>query len=314
MTAATWQPQPIESYHDHVITANDGVKLHCREYGNPAAELTVVLMHGLCLDLGSWQLQIDELLTQRGPDIRIIGFDYRGHGKSDAAPVKTYTIEQIAADLASVIRALNVTGKVVLAGHSMGGMAALAFLGLPNHLRPVDPVGLVLAASSAGGLAEHGLGRLLATPALSLLADVVATLPDHAAQSAIGAVLGPTCRALARAARFTSAEVTSLTTTAATAFTHTRPAAAIGFLPSLRRYNQLALLGTITATTVIVSGGKDVLTPQHHSEVLAAAIPNAIHLNRPEAGHMVLAQANKTVAEAINTAVGSTRARAAKDA
>lgn len=314
MTAATLQPRPIESHHEHVITANDGVKLHCREYGNPAAALTVVLMHGLCLDMGSWQLQIDELLAQWGPDIRIIGFDYRGHGKSDAAPVKTYTIEQVATDLASVIRALAVTGKLVLAGHSLGGMAALAYLGLPARLRPVEPAGLVLAASSAGGLADRGLGRLLTLPALSLLADVVATLPDHAARSVIRAVLGPSCRALALAARLTSAEVASLSATAATAFTHTRPAAAIGFLPSLRRHNQVALLATITATTVIVSGGKDVLTPQHHSDVLAAAVPNAVHLNRPEAGHMVLAQANKTVAEAINIALGFTRARAAKDA
>ena len=54
---------------------------------------------------------------------------------------------------------------VTFTGHSMGGMAALSYLGLPCRRRPIDPTALVLVATAAGGLAHRGIGRLLATPA-----------------------------------------------------------------------------------------------------------------------------------------------------
>jgi pimeloyl-ACP methyl ester carboxylesterase len=117
-------PAIIESFREHVIIAADGVRLACREYGSRAADHTVILLHGLCLNQTTWSRQINELLRQWRSAIRIISFDYRGHGKSQAAPVRTYTIDQVAADIAHILTVLNVAGHVVLAGHSMGGLAA----------------------------------------------------------------------------------------------------------------------------------------------------------------------------------------------
>lgn len=314
MTLADVQLQDIGGHREHSVSTADGVRLNCREFGNSHAQRTVVLLHGLCLDQTTWSRQTDALLTQWGAGIRIITFDYRGHGKSQAAPVNTYTVEQIASDLSDVIRAFNVTGQLTLAGHSMGGMACLCYLGLEAHRRAIDPQGLVLAASSAGGLAERGLGRLLATPALGVLAEVVATMPHQLVHDTIRAITAPACRALTRAAGFGVSESVALSGTAAAALSRTTPAAAIGFLPSLRRHNQVAQLRRVTATTVIVSGGKDVLTPQHHADTLIAGIPHAIHLTRPEAGHMLLLEAAQIVTEAINITLRSTTTPATRDA
>jgi pimeloyl-ACP methyl ester carboxylesterase len=77
----------------------------------------------------------------------------------------TYRIDRLAADLDEVLTALNVTAPLTLVGHSMGAMAALAYLSRPASERSVDPHGLVLVAAAAGKLAQRGLGRLLGTRA-----------------------------------------------------------------------------------------------------------------------------------------------------
>jgi pimeloyl-ACP methyl ester carboxylesterase len=314
MPAASVAPAISGSVREHVIIATDGVRLACREYGSRAAAHTVMLLHGLCLNQTTWSRQINDLLRQWPSDVRIISFDYRGHGKSQAAPVRTYTIDQVADDIAHILTVLDVGGHLVLAGHSMGGMAALTYQALPSDRRPIDPAGLVLAASSAGGLAERGLGRLLATPALGLLAESAAHLPYRLTQDTVRALARPACRALSRASGLGPTELASLTDTAADALTRTTLASAIGFLPSLRRYDQLGVLRTITAATIVISGGKDLLTPAHHAAALIAGIPHATHICAPAAGHMLLHDAAQTVTVAINTAISSTAVPATRDA
>ena len=61
---------------------------------------------------------------------------------------------------------------------------------------------------------------------------------------------------------------------------------------------------TLSAKTIIVSGGTDVLTPASHSREMAAAIPGAIHLHHPAAGHMLLQDASECAGNAIGRAMG----------
>src|SRR6478609_12202402 len=77
------------------VTVRDGVRLAVRDQGPRHAEATVVLLHGLCLEQGSWAGQIRHLTRQWGDRIRIISYDHRGHGRSDTAPTTTYVVEQL---------------------------------------------------------------------------------------------------------------------------------------------------------------------------------------------------------------------------
>lgn len=157
---------PRRDYVERTIITSDGVRLAVRDYGSAgAASHTLVLLHGLCLTKSSWALQIRELRHRWGHRLRIITYDHRGHGASTGGEMGTYQIDRLAADLAEVLTVLRVRGPLSLAGHSMGGMTALAYFARPTGDRPVEPQGLVLIASAAGRLAERGLGRLLATPA-----------------------------------------------------------------------------------------------------------------------------------------------------
>lgn len=302
-TATSARSASSASLHSHLhtertVTTRDGVQLSVRDQGPRHAEATVVLLHGLCLEKGSWAGQIRHLTRQWGDRIRIISYDHRGHGGSDTAPKRTYTVTQLAEDLADVLTVLRVTGRVTLAGHSMGGMVALAYLGLPAADRPVEPHGLILVATAAGRLAERGVARLLASPAT----DVLCGLASFAPQRAIRLLTKPVCATLARQlgsdARSTLASLFANALAATTSLD-----SAVGFLPSLRVYDQTATLCSVQAQTIILSGGADVLTPPSHSYEMAEAIPGAAHEHLPTAGHMLLLEAAHAVTDAISRTI-----------
>lgn len=288
-------PRAIEQ---QVITA-DGIALAVCDYPSSVpTRHTVVLLHGFCLSQISWSIQV-RLLRRARPDVRIISFDYRGHGRSAAAPLRTYSIEQLADDLGQVLTALDVTGPVTLAGHSMGGMTALTYLTLSHQRRPVTPVGLVLVATAAGRLAQRGIGRLLGLPAVGMLGTVVDHAPHRGADHTVRTLIRPACRTFSRLAGLGSAERAAFVDTAADAVQRTPLATAVGFLPSLQTYDRYDELATIAAHTVVVSGGTDTVTPVAHAYELVAGIPGAVHLHAAAGGHMLLHDAPRLVVDAI---------------
>ena len=288
-----------DGYVERTVTTSDGVRLAVRDYGSAVArEHTIVLLHGLCLTQSSWALQIRHLLRRWGSSVRIITYDHRGHGESTGADMRTYRIDRLADDLAEVLTALRVTGPLTLAGHSMGGMTALAYLGRPAADRPVEPQGLVLVATAAGRLAERGLGRLLNTRATEMLFELVHHIPHRAMDRAINGLVRPLCGGLAKYSGADWRGAAALTVSAI----HTTPlTTAAGFLPSLKRYDEYHALATIGANTVVVSGGADRTTPASHARDIAAAIPGATHLHQPDAGHMLLEEQPRCVSDAIDS-------------
>jgi pimeloyl-ACP methyl ester carboxylesterase len=303
--------RPVLISNRHVTTA-DGTRLHVTDYKPAAPEHTVVLLHGLCLDKDTWAIQIGQLIRRWGDRVRIIAYDQRGHGDSDSAPMHTYRIDQLADDLAQLLTALRVRGPVTIAGHSMGGMTALAYLARPAAARPVDPHAVILVATAAGRLAERGLGRLLANPAVGVLYTLVQRAPHAAVDKAVRALAGPLCRVLTRLGYGgNGAGDDALVAVSAGAINATGLATKVGFLPSLQTYDQYRTLGSITAQTTIISGGTDKLTPPAHARDMAAGIPNATLVYQPDAGHMLLHETPQLVTDAISRAITQSRSAAA---
>lgn len=106
----------------YYISASDGVRIAVYDY-NPKGCKTVVLIHGWPLSHKIYEYQVS-LLTECG--FRVVAVDLRGFGASDT-PVCGYTYDQMAKDVYSVIRAMNLTG-FVLVGFSMGGAIALRYM------------------------------------------------------------------------------------------------------------------------------------------------------------------------------------------
>lgn len=124
------------------VRTRDGVRLAVRDDYPEGALHTVVLLHGMCQTGEVWARQRSYLRRRFGATVRLISPDHRGHGRSGSAPISTYNVEQLGADLEDILTALAVSGPVTAVNHSMGGMAVLAYLA--RHQRSVEISGLVL--------------------------------------------------------------------------------------------------------------------------------------------------------------------------
>ena len=87
---------------------------------------------------------------------RLILWDQRGHGRSGWTKLTSATIDRTGRDLGQVLDATVPNGPVVLAGHSMGGMSILALARQRPELFGDRVVGVLMMATSAGGLVETG--------------------------------------------------------------------------------------------------------------------------------------------------------------
>jgi pimeloyl-ACP methyl ester carboxylesterase len=109
----------------------NGLRFHYQQAGHGPG---VVLVHGVTGDLSIWYLcKAIQTLSQR---YRVMAFDIRGHGYSDAPP-DHYTSGDHAADLFAIMDALDMDSATVV-GHSFGGViAAHAAVLAPERMEAV---------------------------------------------------------------------------------------------------------------------------------------------------------------------------------
>jgi pimeloyl-ACP methyl ester carboxylesterase len=132
------------------FTTSDGVPLHVVEEG-PEQGATVVLLHGWTQSLHTWDRVAELLPARAGVPLRLVRFDFRGHGRSGRAP-GTATIDRCADDLLELLHARARSGPLVLAGHSMGGMTIMALAERHPELFEERVRAVALVATSHGGL------------------------------------------------------------------------------------------------------------------------------------------------------------------
>jgi len=96
------------------IEAN-GIQINCELSGKEDASI-VVLSHSLGSGMVMWNPQLEALQ----PYYRVLTYDMRGHGESDA-PEGAYTLDQLAADVIGLLDALGINAAHFV-GLSIGGM------------------------------------------------------------------------------------------------------------------------------------------------------------------------------------------------
>ncbi len=84
------------------------------------AGTALVLLHGTYCDAEDWAATIAALPAA---SLRIINFEFRGHGHSDV-PATQFTIDDLASDTLALLEHLQIQ-DAVLAGHSLGGIVAM---------------------------------------------------------------------------------------------------------------------------------------------------------------------------------------------
>ncbi len=124
-------------YRERRITADDGLSLYLREYGDPAAPRAPVL----CLPgLTRNSADFEDLAPRLARDRRVLCPDYRGRGRSDYDPDwRNYAPARYLADILDLLTATNAHGVVAI-GTSLGGILAMMLA----VARPTALAGVVL--------------------------------------------------------------------------------------------------------------------------------------------------------------------------
>jgi len=165
MTTTT--PHASRRTRIHTIHGGGGVRLHVREWG-PADAPPVVLIHGLSQDHQCWVRQYQGPLTD---DFRLVAFDLRGHGMSEAPtdPAAFADGKLWADDLAAVIDQLGLD-HAVLVGWSYGPFVIGDYLRAYGDSK-IDALAFVGGAVRLGPAA---FGSLIGPGFLDHFADLTA--------------------------------------------------------------------------------------------------------------------------------------------
>ena len=292
----------------HSLVVDDGARLHVTTYGRDDADVTLVLAHCWTADEQDWHYQVRHLLATYGPDLRLVTWDARGHGRSDVALERDCTVTRLARDMGQVVDSFAADGPLVLAGHSIGGMTIMA---LPEE-RPdlVSRVaGLVFVATSSGrldtvtlGLPEMGpvlrraLPRILAGRAKHLTRAERRRTPSIERMVVNRFLMGSPLRL--RDAGLVVDQLVSCSPATMSAFY--RDLMGHERTEGLKAYDDIP--------TVVMVGSADLLTPPHHARRLASAISGARLLVLPGAGHYLPLERDQAVSAELVAAVERARA------
>jgi 3-oxoadipate enol-lactonase/4-carboxymuconolactone decarboxylase len=224
----------------------DNARLYYRIEGNDDRP-ALILAHSLGVDHGLWDLQMPDLL----PHFRVVRYDSRGHGASDAPP-GDYSIELLARDVLGLAAALGID-KFAFCGLSLGG-------GVGQWL---------------GARAAHRLTRLvLANTSPRMDAALFETRRRTVLESGTAAIVDigmqrffSQATLARRDPRASSVRNTVLSTT---------PAGYAGCCAAIRDMDHTPMLREIRVPTLVIVGDHDMSTPwEGHGEVLAREIPGA---------------------------------------
>jgi pimeloyl-ACP methyl ester carboxylesterase len=278
------------------VASADGTHLHVAEYGRSDGP-TVVLSHGWTCSTLFWAPIVRALSS----DFRLIAYDQRGHGPNAVRVTrKGYSTGLLADDLQAVLEAVVPDGqRVVLAGHSMGGMTIMAAAGRESVRRRTAAVLLASTGSSRllgstqvlpPRLSARWLRRVFHRQLLVSRMPLGPVTPWAKAALKYG-VMSPdsTPEQVEFCARIVHA-------------CRARQRSAWGRV--LAGLDLDADLAALTAPTAVLVGTVDKLTPKVHARRIAAALPRCTGLTElPGRGHMTPVEDAPAVEAAIRTLV-----------
>ena len=273
------------------VLASDGVALHVEEVGPREAALTVVFVHGYVNELAVWHFQ----RTALGSDNpgRLVFYDQRSHGRSGRSAAERSTIDQLGHDLHSVLDQVVPTGRIVLVGHSMGGMTIMALADHYPELFGPRVTGVALLSTSTGKLASitFGLPAAVSRVGRTLLPLLTWGLRRHPLPFETARRLGSDLSyLLTRREAFGDAGVSPSIVDFVQTMTGRVPLDVIAeFYDTFTSHDKLRALAVLgRVPTLVLVGSDDVVTPPSHSRAMAEAVPTASLVIVEGAGHMVM--------------------------
>jgi len=117
---------PESGFRSVFYSAQDGLRLHARIYGDANPGLPVVCLPGLTRNARDFHALATQLSTEARVPRKVIAFDYRGRGLSDYDPDwQRYEVSVEAADIVTGLAVLGVEHAAFI-GTSRGGLIVMA--------------------------------------------------------------------------------------------------------------------------------------------------------------------------------------------
>ncbi len=129
---------------------------HVDDYADPwRAPGHILLHHSAAGNLHRWRAWVPSLARHN----RVLRFDMRGHGKTPPPPGGQFSLQQLSADIASVMDSLEIH-KVHLVGASAGGIVSLRFAhDFPHRLHSLILVASTPKLAQTGTSVDAGAWR-----------------------------------------------------------------------------------------------------------------------------------------------------------
>lgn len=275
------RPVAFPDGNRRMVELPDGAKIKTVTVGEGP---TIVCVHGLTSSHHDWGPMASGLLEA---GFQLVAVDQRGHGDSTAG-AGTYGSSQLAADLATVFEQLDLHAAALM-GHSMGGMASMAYA--VEHLaafrQRVESLVLIGTAASLKTV-RHTLGLGLGAWAIPAALDpkderlrLITGLTAFGASPSLHMV-----DEAIRSFRRCSDDVRSLATGA------------------LRDHDLVERLGLIDVPTLVIGGARDQLIRPGQVDELAAGIANSTLHMFDKAGHMLIWERHEEIVELVVEHVG----------
>ncbi len=263
-----------------VHTTDDGCRL-AYDLTGPATAPMLVLSNSLGTDRTLWDRQIDRLTAH----FRVLRYDTRGHGASDAPP-GDYDIGRLGRDVVSLLDAEGVETASVC-GVSIGGLTAL-WLAVHAAAR-VDRLVLANTAARIGSTAlwEERTRVVRDSGLEALAAATMARWFTTAFIEAEPATIGRMSSTISRMS----------------------PAGYLGCCAALRDADLRAATAQVRSACLVVTGRLDMATPPEAGAWLAATIPGA-RLVEFDAAHLSNVECAAAFTDAVLTFLLAGRARA----
>ncbi|MGH4001834.1 MAG: alpha/beta fold hydrolase [Pseudonocardiaceae bacterium] len=290
---------------EYTVTADDGVRLSVEELDpadGGAPEFTVVLIHGWTLDRRSWRFQRHDLAHSTAPRVRQVLYDHRSHGRSGRSPRHACTFEQLGRDLYAVIRAAATEGRVVLIGHSFGGIAIMALAEHYPELFAKQIRGVAFLNTSAGDIGRSGLPKPFLSrrnPLMPVAKQLSRWEPSARAVDRGREVCGNLIWSLIRKISFGDEAINpALVELMYMMMRATSFEVMTDFLEEFGVHNRYAALAGLQYAKALVLGADgDRLIQYEHSKAIAALLPDVELVQVEGSGHVTMLEQPKRVNE-----------------
>jgi pimeloyl-ACP methyl ester carboxylesterase len=260
-----------------------GAKLHLESAG-PADAPALVFVHGWGLDAGVWW-EARRMLSDR---YQVLTYDLAGLGKSTQFADRKVSLEKFADDLLEVVGQAH-PRKVILVGHSIGGMIIQTFCRRYPETLNRQVLGVVLENTthtdpSRTTILGEGLHALKPLLKVAMRLDIPLQ-PVAWAMNWQSYLSGATHLAM-RLGGFGTEPTKAQLEQVARAVTRNPPAVQAKGNLAMMRWSATEDLPAIRVPALVFIGGKDIVTVPAAGETIARRLPQARPMYMEEAGHL----------------------------